>query len=117
MPAVVRFMPAAVACGLLLASAAGCSSSIGQTLGFGGPQHRLLPDAKAFRQAADSPDLPRELAKALHPAFVVEPGDTLLVQPVEFDAPVRLTGDQPVLPDGSIDLGKYGRPVVAGKTV
>jgi protein involved in polysaccharide export with SLBB domain len=48
---------------------------------------------------------------------VVEPGDVLAVHPVEFDSPVRLAGDQPVLPDGTIDLGKYGRPVVAGKTV
>jgi protein involved in polysaccharide export with SLBB domain len=47
----------------------------------------------------------------------VEPGDTLLVQPVELDAPVRLPPDQPVEPDGTIDLGPYGRPVVAGKTL
>jgi protein involved in polysaccharide export with SLBB domain len=53
----------------------------------------------------------------LLPPHVVEPGDTLLVQPVELDAPVRLPPDQPVLPDGTIDLGRYGRPVVAGLTL
>jgi hypothetical protein len=30
---------------------------------------------------------------------------------------VRLPADQPVLPDGTIDLGRYGRLVVAGQTV
>jgi protein involved in polysaccharide export with SLBB domain len=116
MPAVVRLF-AVVACGLVAATGVGCSSSVGQTFGFTAPQHRLLADAKAFKCAAGTPDLPRELNKSLHPPFVVEPGDVLLVQPVEFDSPVRLTGDQPVLPDGTIDLGKYGRPVVAWKTV
>src|SRR5687768_7976295 len=101
----------------VLSALSGCSSSVGQTFGFSGPQHRLLPETKAFRQTAGNPELPRELNKSLHPPFVVEPGDVLLVQPVEFDSPVRLTGDQPVLSDGTIDLGKYGRPVVAGKTV
>ena len=48
---------------------------------------------------------------------IVVPGDTLLVQPVELDAPLRLPPDQPVQPDGTIDLGVYGRPVVVGKTL
>src|SRR5262249_42605599 len=48
---------------------------------------------------------------------VVEPGDVLLVQPADLDSPVRLPADQPVLPDGTINLGRYGRVVVAGKTV
>src|SRR5262249_18057564 len=59
----------------------------------------------------------RELSKELLPTYVVEPGDTLLVQPVEFDSPVRFPPDQPVLLDGTIDLGVYGRPVAAGKTL
>jgi polysaccharide export outer membrane protein len=117
MPAVVRLAVPAAACVFLVTAAVGCSTGVGQTFGLSGPQHRLIPDAKAFRESAGIPELPRELAKSLHPTFVVEPGDVLLVQPVEFDAPVRLTGDQPVLPDGTIDLGKYGRPVAAGKTV
>jgi protein involved in polysaccharide export with SLBB domain len=60
--------------------------------------------------------MPRELAKELHGAFVVEPGDTLLVQTVDLDSPLRLPPDQTIFPDGTIDLGVYGRPVVAGKT-
>ena len=49
--------------------------------------------------------------------YVIEPGDVLLVQPANLDSPVRLPGDQPVLPDGTIHLGRYGWLSVAGKTV
>jgi protein involved in polysaccharide export with SLBB domain len=61
--------------------------------------------------------VPRELNKLVLPPYVVEPGDVLLVQPTDLESTVRLPGDQSVLPDGSIDLGKYGRLVVAGKRV
>ena len=96
--------------------AAGCSSAGG--LGFGPPAFPLIPEAKAIRDAAPVPaPVPRELAKILHGPYVLEPGDTLLVQPADLDAPVRLPPDQTILPDGTIDLGKYGRPTVAGLTV
>jgi protein involved in polysaccharide export with SLBB domain len=49
--------------------------------------------------------------------YIIEPGDVLLVQPANLESPVRLPGDQPVLPDGTIQLGRYGRLPVAGKTV
>ena len=98
---------------VLAAAVTGCES-----LGFSTPVNPLLKDAKAIREQAPVPaPVPRELSKELLPAYVVEPGDTLLVQPVEFDAPVRFPPDQPVFPDGTIDLGVYGRPVVAGKTL
>ncbi len=61
--------------------------------------------------------MPRELDKRVALPFVVEPGDVLLVQPVNLDSPVRLPGDQTVLPDGTIQLGRYGQAVVAGKTI
>ncbi len=94
----------------------GCSGG-GGALGLSGPQHKLLPSTKEFRAVTPAPSGPRELAKVLLPAHVVEPGDVLLVQPVELDAPVRISADQPVQPDGTIDLGTFGRPVVAGKTL
>jgi protein involved in polysaccharide export with SLBB domain len=95
--------------------AAGCSSS-GSSL-FSPPAYPLIKSAKAVRDSAPVPaPVPRELAKVLHQPFVVEPGDTLLVQPAKLDAPLRLPPDQPVFPDGTIDLGDYGRPVVAGHT-
>src|SRR5262249_1097571 len=61
--------------------------------------------------------LPRELDKRVAPPYIVEPGDVLLAQPANLDSPVRLPGDQTVLPDGTIELGRYGPIVVAGKTV
>ncbi len=95
------------------ASLSGCSS-----LGLNPPRYKLLSEAEQFRNgAAPPPVLARELAKVPLVEYIVEPGDALLIQPVEFDSPVRLPADQPVLPDGVIELGEYGRPVVAGKTV
>jgi protein involved in polysaccharide export with SLBB domain len=76
----------------------------------------MLDTTKEVRQVTVSA-LPRELDKRTAPTFIVEPGDVLLVQPADLDSPVRLPGDQPVLPDGTIQLGKYGRPMVAGRTV
>ena len=85
------------------------------------PQHAEQPAAEGReddpRRGAGAGTRRRELAKELLPTHVVEAGDTLLVQPAELDAPVRLPPDQPVQPDGTIDLGVYGRPVVAGKTL
>src|SRR5262245_12623905 len=95
----------------------GCSS-LGNTFGLGTGGHELIESAKAARAAAPVPaPLPRELDKRLLSPYVVEPGDVLLVQPASFTSKVRLPGDQPVMPDGTINLGAYGRIVVAGKTV
>jgi protein involved in polysaccharide export with SLBB domain len=98
-------------------SGIGCST-VASTLGFAPPVHKLIPPAEEMRMAAVNPAAgPKELDKASLPAYVVEPGDTLAIEPVDLDSPIRLPGNQPVLPDGTIDLGKYGRPVVAWKTV
>lgn len=102
---------------VVLPAGVGCST-IASTLGFSPPVHKLSPTAEEFRVAAVNPaPLPRELNKSVLPAYVLEPGDTLAVEPTELDSPVRLPGNQPILPDGTIDLGQYGRPVVAGRTV
>jgi polysaccharide export outer membrane protein len=94
----------------------GCS--VGNALGLSTPRYTLLPEAEQFRNGnVPPPQLPRELAKTPLAEYIVEPGDALLVQPVDYDSPVRLPADQTVLPDGVIELGEYGRPVVAGKTV
>ena len=101
-----------------LATLSGGCNTIASTLGFTPPVHKLIPPAEQFRtQMVNPAPLSKELDKAPLPAYVVEPGDTLSVEPVDLDSPVRLPGNQPVLPDGTIDLGKYGRPVVAWKTV
>jgi polysaccharide export outer membrane protein len=105
---------------VLLLFCVGCSLSTGcsNILGLTPTGHRLTPDAKALRSAYPDPlPLPRELDKRIALPFVVEPGDVLLVQPANFESPVRLPGDQTVLPDGTIQLGRYGQIVVAGKTI
>src|SRR5262245_44533553 len=82
------------------------------------PTNPLSDAARALRDAsAPPPGYPRELDKSPAEPYVVEPGDVLLVQPASLDSPIRLPGDQPVLPDGTIQLGKYGRLQVAGQTV
>jgi polysaccharide export outer membrane protein len=104
---------------LLLCSAmtlfgVGCANPFGVS----NEGQRLIPEAKAARMAVpDPPPLPRELEKQMAGPYIVEPGDVLLLQPADFDSPVRIPGDQPVLPDGTINLGKYGRVIVAGLTV
>jgi polysaccharide export outer membrane protein len=94
--------------------AGGCSAS--QPTLF--PQrHAMLQSARKMRDDSAPLELPRELDKHCLPAYVVEPGDMLLVATSDLDSPVRLPGDQTVLPDGTISLGRYGRPVVAGKQI
>lgn len=99
----------------------GCTAAPGlmNPLAIFSPQgQRLLKPAQEMRAAAPQPlPGPRELDRQVLPPYQVEPGDVLLVQPADLDSPVRLPGDQPVLPDGTIQLGRYGRLVVAGRTV
>jgi protein involved in polysaccharide export with SLBB domain len=103
---------------LLVCLLSGCSVRPGSSLTLFPEGHRLLESALALRRAACEPaPLPRELEKKPLPPYLVEPGDTLLVQPADLDSPVRLPGDQPVMPDGTINLGRYGRVQVAGMTV
>ena len=58
-----------------------------------------------------------ELDQRVLPPYTVEPGDSVIVQPADLDSPVQLPGDQVVMPDGTISLGRYGQVIVAGKTV
>jgi protein involved in polysaccharide export with SLBB domain len=94
----------------------GCSSTTGLTLWPN--QFPLLPQAKQFASVAPLPTgLPIEDCKTVLPAYFVEPGDDLLIEPVDFAADLRLPADQRVMVDGTIDLGEYGRLIVAGMTV
>src|SRR6266446_628262 len=115
------FMPSRILlCAILLAPfMTGCSAAGLGTSGSLFPNtFKLLDPAKAIRDANAGPlAVPRELEKEPLPLYVVEPGDVLLVQPLDLDSPVRIPADQPVLPDGTIHLGKYGLLVVAGKTI
>jgi polysaccharide biosynthesis/export protein len=112
----MRACLAAILCGC--AFLAGCSSSGGNLLGLFPSGHRLIDEAKELRRAYPDPlPLPRELDKRIAGPYVVEPGDVVLIQPVNLDSPVRLPGDQTVLPDGTVQLGRYGQLMVAGKTI
>jgi protein involved in polysaccharide export with SLBB domain len=109
---------AAGVCGAFLALA-GCSTGPGGSRFTLFPEgHHLTGAAKDARTAFSGPQaLPRELDKHVAPLFAAEPGDVLLVQPANLDSPARFPGDQPVLPDGTINLGHYGLLPVAGRTV
>jgi protein involved in polysaccharide export with SLBB domain len=107
-----------VATGLSTVLVTGCSG-INNPLAFrtGDAQPLIWPAATIKNSVPMPPPVPRELDKTVLTAYVVEPGDGLLVQPVNLDSPARLPADQTVLPDGKIDLGLYGRLLVAGKSV
>lgn len=60
--------------------------------------------------------LPRELEKTVLPGLYLQPGDAVVLEVVDYTSEVRLPSDQQILPDGSLDLGKYGRLIVAGLT-
>lgn len=99
----------------LLLSIVGCSS---QGLSLTPTGHHLTDQAEAvLDQAPRQVFLPRELNKNVLAAHYLQPGDVLLVEPVELDAAVRLPADQKVLADGTIDLGGVGRVIVAGLTL
>jgi protein involved in polysaccharide export with SLBB domain len=102
---------------VLLIAATGCTTA-GNTISLFPQGHKLIPEAKSLRSAYPEPlALPRELDKRPAPPYQLEPGDVLLVHPANLDSPARLPGDQPVLPDGTINLGRYGRLMAADKTV
>jgi protein involved in polysaccharide export with SLBB domain len=113
----IRQLLFAIACVPLLLG--GCTSSGPGRGGSLFPQgHPLTDEARDLRLAnARALHIPRELQKVPQPLYTVEPGDVLLVQPTNLDSPARIPGDQPVLPDGTINLGRYGLLQVMGRTV
>lgn len=61
--------------------------------------------------------VPRELDLSVIPIHYLQPGDVLLIEPLDLDSDIQIPGDQKVIHDGTIDLGKYGRVIVAGLTL
>ncbi|WP_145169585.1 polysaccharide biosynthesis/export family protein [Rubripirellula lacrimiformis] len=103
-----------LAIGLMMISC-GCSS-LGLSLFPTG--HFLTKQAdEVLAQSPRGADIARELSMDVEPVHYLQPGDTLLIEPIELDSEVRIPADQKVLADGSVDLGKYGRVVVAGLTI
>lgn len=103
---------------LLVLHAGGCSMSPGGRFTLFPESSCLTTDARVIRRSTPAPiELSRELDKQVSGPYIVEPGDVLLVQPSSLDSPARLPGDQPILADGTIQLGRYGRYQAAGKPV
>lgn len=109
-----RFVTILTGC-LLMCCTCGCSS-----LGLSAwpAQFQLLKQTKQIRAAAPLPaGMPHELSKYALPDYFVEPGDRILIEPVNLDSEIGSLGDQRVQVDGTVDLGKFGRIQVAGLTV
>lgn len=93
----------------------GCRTAASLGLPVSAGSNYLLSDAVEIRQAVGhQPGVPTELAKVALPPHRVEAGDVLVIEPNDFNSPVRLPGDQTVQQDGTIELGSYGRLLVAG---
>jgi polysaccharide biosynthesis/export protein len=102
---------------LLLALLSGCSTSGGASSLFPN-DYRLLRSARELAESARRyAPIPRELQKRALLPYFVQPGDTLVLEITDLESEIRLPPDQAVMPDGTIDLGVYGRVVVAGLTI
>jgi len=78
----------------------------------------MLETTKAIAEAEGSSiATPKELLKQPLPNYIVEIGDTVLIEAVKFDATIRLPGDQVIKPDGHISLGEFGEYMASGKTI
>lgn len=108
-------MSRAAAIGLLSVSCVGCST-LGLTLYPAGAV--LTTEAHAVLESSRIPQgIARENAKVALPSHVLQPGDAVLVEPVNLERDLRLPADQTVMSDGSLDLGPYGRVIVAGREI
>jgi len=96
----------------------GCStlSSLGLPVASG--PYKMLSTASKIRNETGHPDdVPHEMSKTVQAPHRAEPGDVLVVEPADFDSPIRFPSDQTVQADGTIDLGQYGRVSAAGRTL
>jgi protein involved in polysaccharide export with SLBB domain len=94
----------------------GCTS--GSSGGLFPHTYKLLPRAKEITASARRfAPIPRELEKQAIQPYYVQPGDVLLIEVTDLEANLQLPADQTVMPDGTIDLGQYGRITVAGLTI
>ena len=96
---------------------AGCSSSGGTFTLFPTGDHLLKSTDFVRREVPRRVPIPRELDKTVLSEYILQPGDVLVLEPTALDSPIRFPADQSILPDGTIDLARYGRLIVAGKTI
>ena len=105
---------------LALSCLATCGCSTLGSLGLpvaSGPYQILSTANKIRNTTGHQADVPHEMAKSVQQPHRVEPGDILVVEPADFDSPIRFPSDQTVQADGTIDLGQYGRVAAAGFTL
>lgn len=96
----------------------GCSTLSSLGLPFSGSNHRILNSAKQISEApGQALMVPNESTKQPLDTYLVGIGDTIFVEPVSFDATIRLPGDQVVKPDGRISIGEFGLYLASQKTV
>lgn len=113
--ACVSFLLLFYASGFVLNAGCRTASSLGLPVSSG--SHALLSSASKYREQIGHPGgVPTELAKAPLPPHRMEAGDALIIEPNDFNSPVRFPSDQTVQQDGTIDLGSYGKFLAAGKT-
>jgi protein involved in polysaccharide export with SLBB domain len=97
---------------LLLSCGSGCMSW------FKPRSHKLINTAEEFAQSAVCPAaIPHELTEQPLAEYRVAAGDVILIEPADFEASVRLPGDEEVEADGTIQFGQYGQLHVAGMTL
>ncbi|MEO1526687.1 MAG: polysaccharide biosynthesis/export family protein [Planctomycetota bacterium] len=100
---------------VILSSITGCS-----TLGFAPVPvaHLMTEDTKQLLDATRTNDrVPRELSRQVPLDYTLQPGDQVFVEWIGEGGEVRLPPDQEVMADGSLDLEKFGRVLVAGLTL
>jgi polysaccharide export outer membrane protein len=103
---------------LTCAAVSGCSTLSSLGLPFGSTANPILDSAKAISESPGrSLQLPRELETQPLENYLVEIGDTLFIEAVNFDATIRLPGDQIIQPDGTISVGEFGSWSVVKKSV
>ena len=112
-----RFVTAILVCAFLMSSS-GCNTLASFGLPFGGSGNKLLETTETIAEAEGySIATPKELLKQPLPNYIIEIGDSVLIEAVKFDASIRLPGDQIIKPDGHISLGEFGEYMAHGKTI
>ena len=102
----------------LCLSLSGCSTLSSLGLPFGGSSNGIIDSAREISDApGEALQMPSELMRQPLATYVVEIGDSIFVEPVSFDATVRLPGDQVIQPDGTISLGEFGLYDAVNKTI
>lgn len=102
----------------VLMSGSGCSTLASLGLPGGPSANRMLKSAKEISEIPSQAILaPKELALKTTDLYEVAIGDTIFIEPVSFDATIRLPGDQQIKPDGTVSLGEFGLYRAVGKTI